>query len=228
MITKLKQSGRVRWPEGIGWLPAQVGQRRRGLQSVFQVEGEKIINIIINIGVLCRTPMAILLVDLSLRAFVWITLPHDVADLTKDIRYLSHQAYMGLHIFMTDAASRVLILMLFPGYSYSYSWCFQGTGEFINTRFFCRVCALMHNTQVYPHYHDLGQLVLILIIIVIIWMIFNHISPTLDTLLTYVYLDHVFKVTCMDVKFFFFKFSRSKAFNCFWEALNKSQRWWQS
>ena len=51
--------------------------------------------------------------------------------------------------------------MLFPGYSYSfsYSWCFQGTGEFINTRFFCRVCALMHNTQVCIHQHHLGQLV---------------------------------------------------------------------
>ena len=30
-------------------------------------------------------------------------------------------------------------------------------------------------------------------------MILNHISPTLDTLLTYVSLGHVYKVTCMDV-----------------------------
>ena len=35
----------------------------------------------------------------------------------------------------------------------------QGTGEFINTRFFCRVCALMHNTQVGHHHHHHDQIV---------------------------------------------------------------------
>ena len=47
-------------------------------------------------------------------------------------------------------------------YNQYFQW--KGTGEFINTRFFCRVCALMHNTQVCTHRYDLGQLVLILII----------------------------------------------------------------
>ena len=31
-------------------------------------------------------------------------------------------------------------------YNQYFQW--KGTGEFINTRFFCRVCAMLHNTQV--------------------------------------------------------------------------------
>ena len=145
MITKLKQSGRVRWTQGIGWLPAQVGQRRWGLQSVFQVEGEKIIN---NIGVLYRTP----------RPSYWLTWE----PLSESLWCWQKTKDIGVIKRTWDCTS--LWPMLFPGYSYSYSWCFQGTGEFINTRFFCRVCALMHNTQVCTHQYDLGQLVLILII----------------------------------------------------------------
>ena len=182
MITKLKQSGRVCWTEGIGWLPAQVGQRRRGLQSVFQVEGE----IISSSTLVFCTESSYWLTWEPLSESLWCW------QKTKDIGVIKRT---------WDCIS--LWPMLFPGYSYSfsYSWCFQGTGEFINTRFFCRVCALMHNTQVCIHQHHLGQLVLIIIILVIIWMILNHISPTLDTLLTYVSLGHVYKVTCMNVNF---------------------------
>ena len=31
-------------------------------------------------------------------------------------------------------------------YNQYFQW--KGTGEFINTRFFCRLCALLHNSQV--------------------------------------------------------------------------------
>ena len=31
-------------------------------------------------------------------------------------------------------------------YNQYFQW--KGTGEFINTRFFCRLCALLHDTQV--------------------------------------------------------------------------------
>ena len=31
-------------------------------------------------------------------------------------------------------------------YNQYFQW--KGTGEFINTRFFCRVCAMLHNKQV--------------------------------------------------------------------------------
>ena len=47
------------------------------------------------------------------------------------------------HYFQVGRAGHnqavVLIYLLFQ-------W--KGTGEFINTRFFCRVCALLHDTQV--------------------------------------------------------------------------------
>ena len=141
MITKLKQSGRVCWPEGIGWLPAQVGQRRRGLQSVFQVEGE----IISSSTLVFCTESSYWLTWEPLSESLWCW------QKTKDIGVIKRT---------WDCIS--LWPMLFPGYS--YLWCFQGTGEFINTRFFCRVCALMHNTQVCTHQYDLRQLVLILII----------------------------------------------------------------
>ena len=106
--------------------------------------------IIINIGVLYRTP----------RPSYWLTWEPLSESLwcwqkTKDIGVIK-RTWDCIYLWP----------MLFPGYSYSYSysWCFQGTGEFINTRFFCRVCALMHNTQVCTHQYDLRQLVLILII----------------------------------------------------------------
>ena len=75
---------------------------------------------------------------------------------SNDKRYLCYQAW--------DCISLWPVLFPWFTYSYSFSCCFQGTGEFINTRFFCRVCALMHNTQVCTHQYDIGQLVLILII----------------------------------------------------------------
>ena len=141
MITKLKQSGRVCWTEGIGWLPAQVGQRRRGLQSVFQVEGE---TIIINIDALCRTPKAILLIDL--RAFIWIPLPHDVAEFDKrqkifvsssvhGIAYLYGQCcFQSTHTHShTHDVSRVRGSLSTPGSSAEcVLWCITHRFVFIN------------------------------------------------------------------------------------------------
>lgn len=40
-------------------------------------------------------------------------------------------------------------------YNNYFQW--KGTGEFINTYFFCRVCALLHSNPPRRHYKDLGK-----------------------------------------------------------------------
>ena len=110
MITKLKQSGRVCWPEGIGWLPAQVGQRRRGLQSVFQVEGETILSSTL---VFCTEPQG-----------------HPIDWLES----------LCLNHYDVDKRQKILVSSSVHGIAYLYDQCcFQGTHTHTHTHDVSRV-----------------------------------------------------------------------------------------
>ena len=110
MNTKLKQSGRVRWTEGIGWLPAQVGQRRRGLQSVFQVEGETILSSTL---VFCTEPQG-----------------HPIDWLES----------LCLNHYDVDKTQKILVSSSVHGIAYLYDQCcFQGTHTHTHTHDVSRV-----------------------------------------------------------------------------------------
>ena len=59
--------------------------------------------------------------------------------------------------------SRFRRFLIFHLFLYSVRFSFQGTGEFINTKFFCRVCAMLHDPQLGlraekdAHYADIND-----------------------------------------------------------------------
>jgi len=95
-------------------------------------------------------------------------LGHDVLPIVMGARpedyarSAPHHSYIHVDEFSGPKALAEYLLKLDKddeAYNQYFKW--KGTGEFINTRFFCRVCALMHNTQERPvesrHYSDINQ-----------------------------------------------------------------------
>ena len=124
-----------------------------------------------------------------------------VSSSVHGIAHLYDQCcFQGTHTHTHDV-SRVRGSLSTPGSSAEcVLWCITHRFVLINMILVSWFSSSL-SWSVGSHHHYLGQLVLLIIILVIIWMILNHISPTFDTLLTYVSLDQVYKVTGMDVKF---------------------------
>jgi len=77
-----------------------------------------------------------------------------------------HGVPLNIHIFTWEfsgpkALAEYLLKLDKDDEAYNQYFKWKGTGEFINTRFFCRVCALLHNTQERPKesrfYSDINQ-----------------------------------------------------------------------